>query len=91
MIYLNPNCTVFEKYTHFQINLVFMGDSIESLVYDVYSIVSKPNSIIECTKQLRMFLMAYAAGLGLKLGVMNRNCYILDMKSDNNRVEVSDT
>ncbi|KER23644.1 hypothetical protein T265_08500 [Opisthorchis viverrini] len=35
MIYLNPNCTVFEKYTHLQINLVFTGDSIESFVYDV--------------------------------------------------------
>ncbi|KER27001.1 hypothetical protein T265_13887, partial [Opisthorchis viverrini] len=26
---------IFEKYTHLQINLVFTGDSIESLVYDV--------------------------------------------------------
>ncbi|KER20673.1 LOW QUALITY PROTEIN: hypothetical protein T265_15260 [Opisthorchis viverrini] len=35
MIYLNPNCTVFEKYTHLQINLVFTTDSTESLVYDI--------------------------------------------------------
>ncbi|KER26349.1 hypothetical protein T265_06394 [Opisthorchis viverrini] len=35
MIYLNPNCTVFEKCTHLRINLVFTGDSIESLVYDI--------------------------------------------------------
>ncbi|KAG5443557.1 hypothetical protein CSKR_101122 [Clonorchis sinensis] len=27
MFYLNPNCTVFEKYTHLHINLVFARDS----------------------------------------------------------------
>ncbi|KER21524.1 hypothetical protein T265_10170 [Opisthorchis viverrini] len=32
MSYLNPNWTVFEKYTHLQINLVFTRDSTESLV-----------------------------------------------------------
>ncbi|KER31777.1 hypothetical protein T265_12907, partial [Opisthorchis viverrini] len=32
MFYLNPNWTVFEKYTHWQINLVFTGNSIESLM-----------------------------------------------------------
>ncbi|KER33185.1 hypothetical protein T265_00884 [Opisthorchis viverrini] len=31
MIYLNPNCTVFEKSTHLQIDLVFTRDSTESL------------------------------------------------------------
>ncbi|KER32040.1 hypothetical protein T265_01819 [Opisthorchis viverrini] len=36
MIYLNPNCTVFEKYTHLQINLVFTGDSIESLILNYF-------------------------------------------------------
>ncbi|KER29214.1 hypothetical protein T265_04142 [Opisthorchis viverrini] len=35
MFYLNPNCTVFEKYTHLQIPLVFTRDSTESLVYDI--------------------------------------------------------
>ncbi|GAA56038.1 homeobox protein SMOX-3 [Clonorchis sinensis] len=35
MFYLNPNWTDFEKYTNLQINLVFTGDSNESLVYDV--------------------------------------------------------
>ncbi|KER29718.1 hypothetical protein T265_13310, partial [Opisthorchis viverrini] len=33
--YLNPNWTVFEKYTHLQINLVFTRDSTESLVCDI--------------------------------------------------------
>ncbi|KER22202.1 LOW QUALITY PROTEIN: hypothetical protein T265_14920, partial [Opisthorchis viverrini] len=32
MFYLNPNWTVFEKYTHLQINLVFTRHSTESLV-----------------------------------------------------------
>ncbi|KER24135.1 hypothetical protein T265_08121 [Opisthorchis viverrini] len=32
MFYLNPNWTVFEKYTHLQISLVFTRDSTESLV-----------------------------------------------------------
>ncbi|KAG5445486.1 hypothetical protein CSKR_100975 [Clonorchis sinensis] len=35
MFYLNPNWTDCDKYTHLQINLVFTGDSSESLVYDV--------------------------------------------------------
>ncbi|KAG5452085.1 hypothetical protein CSKR_111127, partial [Clonorchis sinensis] len=35
MFYLNPSRTDFDKYTHLQINLVFTGDSTESLVYDV--------------------------------------------------------
>ncbi|KER23587.1 hypothetical protein T265_08577 [Opisthorchis viverrini] len=35
MFYLNPNWTVFEKYAHLQINLVFTRDSTESLVYDI--------------------------------------------------------
>ncbi|KER24678.1 hypothetical protein T265_14366, partial [Opisthorchis viverrini] len=34
MLYLNPNCTDFDKYTHLQINLVFTRYSDESLVYD---------------------------------------------------------
>ncbi|KER28598.1 hypothetical protein T265_04641 [Opisthorchis viverrini] len=33
--YLNTNWTVFEKYTHLQINLVSKRDQTESLVYDV--------------------------------------------------------
>ncbi|KER25288.1 LOW QUALITY PROTEIN: hypothetical protein T265_14237 [Opisthorchis viverrini] len=37
MFYLNPNWTVFEKYTQLQINLVFTRDSAESLVYDILS------------------------------------------------------
>ncbi|KER29782.1 hypothetical protein T265_03691 [Opisthorchis viverrini] len=37
MFYLNPNWTVFEKYTHLQINLVYTRDSTESLVYDMES------------------------------------------------------
>ncbi|KER28149.1 hypothetical protein T265_04979 [Opisthorchis viverrini] len=40
MFYLNPNWTVFEKYTHLQINLVFTTDSTESLVYDLADNVS---------------------------------------------------
>ncbi|GAA50187.1 hypothetical protein CLF_104172 [Clonorchis sinensis] len=35
MFYLNPNWTDFDKYTRLKINLVFTGDSIESLDYDV--------------------------------------------------------
>ncbi|KAG5451464.1 hypothetical protein CSKR_107619 [Clonorchis sinensis] len=35
IFYLNPNWTDFDRYTHLQINLVFTGDSSESLVYDV--------------------------------------------------------
>ncbi|KAG5444159.1 hypothetical protein CSKR_101649 [Clonorchis sinensis] len=33
MFFLNPNWTECEKYTHLQINLVFTGDSSESLVF----------------------------------------------------------
>ncbi|KER24004.1 hypothetical protein T265_08248 [Opisthorchis viverrini] len=35
MFYWNPNWTIFEKYTHLQISLVFTGDSVESLFCDV--------------------------------------------------------
>ncbi|KAG5442803.1 hypothetical protein CSKR_112266 [Clonorchis sinensis] len=35
MFCLNPNWTDCDKYTHLQINLVFKGDSSESLVYEV--------------------------------------------------------
>ncbi|KER21626.1 hypothetical protein T265_15049, partial [Opisthorchis viverrini] len=35
MIYLSPNWTVFEKFTHLQINLVFKRDSIKSLIHDI--------------------------------------------------------
>ncbi|KER31096.1 hypothetical protein T265_13036, partial [Opisthorchis viverrini] len=35
MFYLNPNWTVFEKQTHFQINLIFTKDSTEPFVYDI--------------------------------------------------------
>ncbi|KER27788.1 hypothetical protein T265_05215 [Opisthorchis viverrini] len=35
MFNLNPNWTVFEKYTHLQTNLVFTRDSTKSLVYDI--------------------------------------------------------
>ncbi|KER25283.1 LOW QUALITY PROTEIN: hypothetical protein T265_14235 [Opisthorchis viverrini] len=35
MTYFNPNCTVFEKYTHLHISLVFAEDSSGFLVYDV--------------------------------------------------------
>ncbi|KAG5450130.1 hypothetical protein CSKR_102197 [Clonorchis sinensis] len=34
MFYLNPNWRDFDKYTHLHINLVFTGDSTESVVYD---------------------------------------------------------
>ncbi|KER21641.1 hypothetical protein T265_10085 [Opisthorchis viverrini] len=35
MFFLNPNWTVLEKYTHLQINLVFIRYSTESLVYGI--------------------------------------------------------
>ncbi|KER25090.1 hypothetical protein T265_07381 [Opisthorchis viverrini] len=36
-VLLNPNWTVFKKYTNLQINLVFTRDSTDSLVYDILS------------------------------------------------------
>ncbi|KER19073.1 LOW QUALITY PROTEIN: hypothetical protein T265_15673, partial [Opisthorchis viverrini] len=35
MFYVNPNWTVFQKYTNLPINLVFTRDLTESLGYDV--------------------------------------------------------
>ncbi|GAA48953.1 hypothetical protein CLF_102259, partial [Clonorchis sinensis] len=35
MLYVNPNWNDFDRYTHWQISLVFTGDSSEYIVYDV--------------------------------------------------------
>ncbi|KAG5455111.1 hypothetical protein CSKR_107368 [Clonorchis sinensis] len=40
MFYLNRNWTDCNKHTHLQLNLVFTGDSAESLVYDVLQLTA---------------------------------------------------
>ncbi|KER19233.1 hypothetical protein T265_15608, partial [Opisthorchis viverrini] len=53
MFYLNPNWTVFGKYTHLPINLVFTRDSTESLVYGMSSRLNHEaaHSVVEYHKR----------------------------------------
>ncbi|KER31418.1 hypothetical protein T265_02330 [Opisthorchis viverrini] len=63
IFYLNPNWTDRNKYTHLQIHLVFSGDSIESLAYDVY-LHTASEYITDWVKPL-FRRTAYATGLKL--------------------------
>ncbi|KER24516.1 hypothetical protein T265_07830 [Opisthorchis viverrini] len=56
MIYLNPNWTVFEKYTNLQINLVFTGDSRSK-----EEIIVCENSLVKVRTARTCFLRSLAA------------------------------
>ncbi|KER27960.1 hypothetical protein T265_05085 [Opisthorchis viverrini] len=61
--------SVFEKYTHLQINLVFMRDSTESLVYDILQLT------VLHTGRLMIQLARYSRYRSLSRNHIGAYCY----------------
>ncbi|KER25654.1 hypothetical protein T265_06944 [Opisthorchis viverrini] len=75
LVHLAPSSHVFEKYTHLQINLVFTGDSIESLVYDVLQL-----NVLHTGR-----LMIQLTRLGKLLRTLAYPCYLSALPTDENQ------
>ncbi|KER21998.1 hypothetical protein T265_14956, partial [Opisthorchis viverrini] len=81
MFYLNPNRTVFEKYTNLQVNSVFTRDSTGSLVYDILqlNVLHTGRLMIHLSRYSRFCIPEFPSSLcsnPTQIGLFSRNTLI---------------